>query len=894
MTAIFNDNMKLTDVVFDNKGYRILMADIFALQALALEQNRSYDNLQSLDLNKKFYNPPLLKEVKYTPCYRYRYFDKKGEMNFRFISLDKITEEQKAQSMVVLEEAVKQKFKSIPNRIPSELEIWKEADNRYQENAKLGLDLAVNSLIDPKSNRYFLSDFANSIEELPLPMSKLNAYIKGAFNEVNARKVVIDLLKKGVMFYKTQDTGVYEPQVDNLVENHWSDNVKDVHWKTYFNKFLNEAKNNNYYSRFKDLKVKDIKDQLDWEETSLIKFQSFMAQLSEYKSQVKIDVSGLSNEQPSIEQPSVKQPSTKQPSTKQPSVKQPVVNVENSLVVSTAGIQNLLFKTLRPYISRVEFSTDLFGNKVERSPIPSFDYELSGDKKEIKFFIINLETPSNMNEAQFKGVIERAISAKTWSRLISVDLKIHAGPISDWELYLFDLEIRIKLTTTNYIFHEQNSTIKVDIETKDPTTPSSLKMPRWFNTPTVELEKLIPPAHLSIEDKIKFVLQFRPDSGTCGYCKGQFALKKNGLLFSHGFTVATEQWWRQKNKSSECDGTGTLPVEFSVETILFEVERLRLLVSKMDRDPSAFTQEQLLNKDKLKKDLQQSELIEKNWKFRFYNPNTGMWMGANYPISSGNMEYITDDLTSKVTDTIIKLGNFKVIFTDKLTIEQLEDIQKAFTKAVKLIKQSPLKDFKKILRGRVFVGAVRTLRQRLISKGELNVSAFYESQKGYICYHMDSIQTTKLTVNQIVADLIHEFGHKFHNEELKGFMENPALIALYKSTKQEDCVKAGLPQIGDPLKDYLVDWSVKLSAKDDYKLFKVDGKKYLFRNSKGDIKTYDEEDLITTIVCPSEYGAQDVMEFFAEMCVAVTAGISRKPQQEIIKKFIKIVNENVL
>ena len=231
-------------------------------------------------------------------------------------------------------------------------------------------------------------------------------------------------------------------------------------------------------------------------------------------------------------------------------------------------------------------------------------------------------------------------------------------------------------------------------------------------------------------------------------------------------------------------------------------------------------------------------------------------------------------------------------FQNNTTKEELLKFKTIFKDTVKLIKASKVPNFRKALTGEIIIGDKDFLKRNYnFSSSEKSLGAYNVNEQRIYYYKDRSDPSEKLTLI-----LIHELGHKFHNMVIKNGMDNEKIINLYQ-TKDTTCE---LPKIGDPLSDLREDWwSVRMSSKDEFFLSEIVAGQgwgsqdtYIYVNDIGEEKKFNKTQILKLLNCASEYGSENVAEWFAEMCVLITLNKVKPSQKLIANKFIQILEED--
>jgi hypothetical protein len=222
-------------------------------------------------------------------------------------------------------------------------------------------------------------------------------------------------------------------------------------------------------------------------------------------------------------------------------------------------------------------------------------------------------------------------------------------------------------------------------------------------------------------------------------------------------------------------------------------------------------------------------------------------------------------------DATINLHGITITFLSPMTKSNLIALKTQLFLAIKKIERSP---FKKVLKNSfVMVGNPLVLSDEGFSPSEQ--FAYYPT-KDVLIYGNDE---------SAYQSIIHEYGHRFHNKMIVNGFKNKALINLYKkAVSSQYCFKDQMPQIGDLLSDLKPD-------RLNYVLTNIIGDTYIYINQHGKILELNRAYILETISCPSQYGAKNHMEFFAEMVTLITLDLVKPSQQVIADKFMQIVNE---
>ncbi len=857
-TLIFDDKMKLKDIILANKGFRLFLADCFGrYQLLPLTRAKSAISKKIEELNEY----PLLETPVIVPQYDEFYRDKKyktsksplGTVTSKSVPLKNMTPERKALSFELFLEGKKEDL-GVLELTAEQKKYFTSEYERFQLNASNTDSYWIKS--ESKRSAF---NFKTEPAIIPKP---LLSYVARAGDEELANNQFEQIALNGRYFYgNTEGSNIFIPKIDvSLFEDSW--NVPDSSWSTAINSLFTDYAN---------LTIGEIKEYSDVSQFSLMKFRSFYEHLSNYKPQLNIigtqPDSNLFHTESSVS-------TDEKPSAGKKTKPAPTKKEEKEKVISTTGIVQII----RGYTQDIIYSTGQYEHLIDY-----YKYKLSDDNKKI-VFEIDLEIAKGKDIADsLKNKMVRDIQRKAWSSLFTMEIDL-IGSL-DFDIY-FTLEASFT-ANQGYIFHPFGSKSGIDILTTD-VRRKTIELPNFVST--YKEEELIPPAELPLNEKIKFILKFHPAYGTCQACLRHQALNADGTIHAHGYTFSN---WM---KSDNCYGSGKLPQELSKEATIFQISKLTQLLYKMNKYPNNYKEEELKEKNNIQFEISKLEKREKEWKFGYYDPSIRLWRGAKYPIDLNlNNEYIESEGAREVSEVILKLGNFKLIFISEINEKTLLLIKNDFERAIHIIKNSPLTKFKNVLRDRVFVGKYADLKKRGLADSS-DAAASYEVDTGIIAFYTDPYR--KKDSKERISDIVHEFGHKFHNEELPNFLKNQEMINLFKMTTKDSCIKDSLPVIGSLLSEYKVHFVVRYATEDDSVCIEIKGKRgegavYVFQNLETKQKQEISEDsLARTIVCPSNYAMKDVLEWFAEMCALVTGvATTRKGIQTIAKKFIETVNK---
>jgi len=254
-----------------------------------------------------------------------------------------------------------------------------------------------------------------------------------------------------------------------------------------------------------------------------------------------------------------------------------------------------------------------------------------------------------------------------------------------------------------------------------------------------------------------------------------------------------------------------------------------------------------------------------------------------------------DALDQEITVVMQREPNLKIKIISPVSMEDLLDFKKNILKAIGAIKASPIPNFDKALKGDLILGTEIDIKKQTGVTIPLDVFVgLYHRDTNNIMYFIDA--TIKRN-RDIYITLIHEFAHRYHHKHFKGGIENPKIITLFQQAvkNEEQCFLDQLPKIGDPLSNLRENWwSVKMSTDDEWILSKITDTKYIYRNSKGFIESFDKKDILLRTTCPSVYGTRNKAEFFAEMVTLITLGLVKPSQKLIADKLMEIINNEVI
>ena len=255
------------------------------------------------------------------------------------------------------------------------------------------------------------------------------------------------------------------------------------------------------------------------------------------------------------------------------------------------------------------------------------------------------------------------------------------------------------------------------------------------------------------------------------------------------------------------------------------------------------------------------------------------------PAISGNLD-IARALFKPVE---IKIGDINLVLLSPITEDILKSFKDNFKKAISAIIASPLRKFKSVLKGHLILGEIQDITNIFIPDEDSfeNIEAFYNGSSKKVVYNQSFLY---FSPNPTHHNLVHEYAHKYHHLILKS---SPLITQLYERAmlSESECELAQLPKIGDPLSDITEsrEWSWKVGSSEHY-LREVGVRGYVYIDSKGDEIILSKKDILNRIKCPSQYGAKNEREFFAEMCVLITFNKVKPSQRLIANKFLEIVN----
>jgi len=435
-TLIFDDKMKLKDIILANKGFRLFLADCFGRYQLhPLTRAKTSISTEIEGLNEY----PLLETPVIVPQYDEYYREKKyktsksplGSVLSKKVPLKNMTPERKALSFELYLEGKKEDYGVLTDEMKK---YFTSEYERFQSNAsKTDTDW-----IKSESKR---SGFTFKTEPAIIPKPLLS-YVARAGDEELANNQFQQIALNGRYFYgNTEGSSIFIPKIDeSLFEDSW--NVPDSSWSNAINSLFNDYGN---------LTIGEIKEYSDVSPFSLMKFRSFYDHLSKYKPSLKVigtqPDSNLFHTESSVstdEKPSVGKKTKPAPTKKE----------EKEKVISTTGIVQII----RGYTENIIYTTGQYEHLIEY-----YNYSLSDDKKKI-VFEIDLELANRQDGADsLKNKIVRDIQRKAWSSLFTMEIDLIGNP--DFDVY-FTLEASFT-ANKGYIFSPFGSKSGIDILTTD-------------------------------------------------------------------------------------------------------------------------------------------------------------------------------------------------------------------------------------------------------------------------------------------------------------------------------------------------------------------------------------------------------------------------------------------
>ncbi len=253
-----------------------------------------------------------------------------------------------------------------------------------------------------------------------------------------------------------------------------------------------------------------------------------------------------------------------------------------------------------------------------------------------------------------------------------------------------------------------------------------------------------------------------------------------------------------------------------------------------------------------------------------------------------------DALDQEITIVMQKEPNLKIKIISPVSMEDLLDFKKNILRSIGAIKASPIPNFDKALKGNLILGTEADIKEQTGVTTPYKVSALYDEKTNDIIYFIDIAPFQP--ERDIYTTFIHEFAHRFHYNHIKGGFKNPKIRTLYVQAfrSEEQCYLDQLPKIGDPLSNLRENWYTVRRSSEEWILSKIKDNSYAYKNSKGELKYLDKKDILRRITCPSQYGAKNEGEFFAEMVTLITLGLVKPSQKLIADKFMEIINTELI
>jgi len=247
---------------------------------------------------------------------------------------------------------------------------------------------------------------------------------------------------------------------------------------------------------------------------------------------------------------------------------------------------------------------------------------------------------------------------------------------------------------------------------------------------------------------------------------------------------------------------------------------------------------------------------------------------------------------------IIRQDGLNLFFLSHIKYTELIAFKKALFLALDWLKQTPIQGFENsTINTKIYILDLATYKT-LTNDSAQSSLAWYSERLNLIFFPLDegSIRTREHSAYTI----IHELGHKFHKNNIKNGFDNQDIYDLYKiATSKTDCTLAQLPKIGDLLSELNYDhsrrkwWWIVTSSNEDFVLTKIVKNEYIYENKEGQQVSFTKGDLLKMIKCPSQYGAKDALEFFAEMTTLITTNKVKPSQRAIADKFLDIIKINL-
>jgi len=273
-------------------------------------------------------------------------------------------------------------------------------------------------------------------------------------------------------------------------------------------------------------------------------------------------------------------------------------------------------------------------------------------------------------------------------------------------------------------------------------------------------------------------------------------------------------------------------------------------------------------------------------------------------ISESLKEYASPRLKTQKRDPnnfSVKIGDKTISFVKTPTKEEVVKFKNDLFKAIMKINNSKIPSFSKALKnldivfGKIAEAELDFPREE---KSNKNVVGTYFSYRDEILYYTGKFEKEK---NPYIT-IIHEIAHRFHHNNIKNGFDNKEILALYKkATSQVMCRLSQFPKIGDPLSDLNIDetnmWDHRVLKKAGLEFYLeeiTENGIFIYRDSLGKEMKFTKAHLMKMLRCPSEYGATNEKEFFAEMCTLITLDIVKPNQEMIAKIFINIIKKNLI
>ncbi len=251
------------------------------------------------------------------------------------------------------------------------------------------------------------------------------------------------------------------------------------------------------------------------------------------------------------------------------------------------------------------------------------------------------------------------------------------------------------------------------------------------------------------------------------------------------------------------------------------------------------------------------------------------------------IKYASIRIQSQYSNTI-KIGSVSIKYLGVYTQDEKVKIGHNCKIGLQAIQNSPLDSFKSVLKDAVIViGKPKDLES-------LGLPLYPKQEATY--YSTADIVVIKDFGKDMSASIVHELAHRFHHKILPMGYNNKEIRELFKKAtmSKKECLLVRMPSLGSPLSNLIKGsrwwWSVKRASSDFY-LKKIidDGNTFIYE-SDTDERWFTKEKIIKMLECPSEYGATDEFEFFAEMCALITLGLVKPSQKKIAYHFIELVN----